>query len=126
MSAPTNAIALKAALPHAVQACTAWLEERFRPLMENYGAIDAVAFLSKATTGDAYCFPVAATDDGIICASRSTAELAGPGSHVWLGYGRVSGDRTRLELIDPTPFHGWGEHTALIAEIMRSAHVRIE
>ena len=126
MSTPANAIALKAALPLAVQACSLWLEERLAPLMQNYGAIDAIAFLSKATTGDAYCFPVAATEDGVVCASRSMSTLAASGSHVWLGYGRVYGDRTHLQLVDPTPFHGWGEHSALIAEMMRSAHVRIE
>ena len=126
MSTPANAPALKAAIPHAVDSCFAWLQERLAPLMRRHGAIDTIALLSKATTGDPYCFPVAATEDGIVCRSRSTSGLPGATTHIWLGYGRVYGDRTDLRLVDPMPFHGWGEHTDLIADMMRNARVALE
>ncbi len=127
MSIPENAKALKAAIPYAVQSCAAWLQERLAPLTQHHGAIDAIAILSKATTGDAYCFPVSATDDGVVCGSRSAAELpAASEARIWLGYGRVYGDRTDLRVIDPMPFHGWGEHTAMIAEMMKTARVTLE
>ncbi len=126
MNPPRNVHALKEALPHAVQSCSAWLQERLDPLMRSYGAIDAIAILSKATTGDPYCFPIAATEDGVVCGSSHTSKLPGCPTQIWLGYGRVCGDRSDLRVIDATPFHGWGEHSELIAEMMRSARVSLE
>ena len=125
MSTPNNSIALAAALPQAVENCCEWVKERFTPLLNNYQAIDASALFSKETTGDPYCFPVTATEEGIICGSRFASTLPQKSTQIWLGYGRVVGDRHNFQLVDPAPFHGWGEHSDMIAEMMKSALVKL-
>ncbi|RRA47598.1 hypothetical protein [Acidipila sp. EB88] len=126
MNSPENACMLEATMPDAVRSCSVWLQERMVPLNQHFGASDAVAILAKTITGDSYQFLVAATEDGIVCGSRAAQRPPTSNTHIWLGYGRVIGDRTDLRLIDPVPFHGWGEHAGVIAEMMLAARVTTE